>query len=69
MDKYKWIPWRRYVLLLGVDNQKRIITRMSRKDSAAKVVERLSMYQGYAPEVFDTKKRQMLVLEPLNLEP
>ena len=59
--KYKWIPWRRYVLLLGVDGHKKTITRIPRKDSAAKAVARLSMYKGYAPEVFDTKTQEVLI--------
>ena len=59
-ENYKWIPWRRYVLLLGIDNQKNITTRIPRKDTAAKVVERLSRYKGYAPEIFDTKTQEAL---------
>lgn len=60
IGEYQWIPWRRYVLLLSVDNLSKIIIRLPRKDSAARVVARLSRYKGYVPEVFDTKTRQML---------
>ena len=53
----KWIPWKRYVLLLGIDGKKIIeLGRFRRREGADKLAVNLKMYKGYVPEVIDTKQ-------------
>lgn len=56
-DKHlEWIPWRRFALLLGVDEKKRIfVGRFPFRKVARREADRLSMLKGYEAEVFDTK--------------
>jgi len=62
--EHSWIPWRRYVLFLTIDNSKiKVMGRLPRKDSAAKAAERLKLYRGYVPEIFDTKIQENLTIE------
>jgi len=54
--EHKWVPWRRYILFLSIDNKKKKkIARIPRKDSAVQAAEQLMSYKGYVPEIFDTK--------------
>ena len=53
----KWIPWQRYVLLLGIDGEKIIeLGRFRRREGADRLADDLKAYKGYAPEVIDTKQ-------------
>lgn len=53
--EHKWIPWRRYVLFLSIDNSKKKISRLPRRDSAIRAALQLIRYRGYEPDIFDTK--------------
>jgi len=58
ISEHKWIPWRRYVLFLRIDNsKKKKIGRAPRRDLAIRAARRLMRYRGYEPEIFDTKRQ------------
>jgi len=50
---------------------KKKMGRLPRKDSALKVAERLALYAGYIPEIYDTKAQATLSLNrnPFHREP
>ena len=53
----KWIPWKRYVLRIRIDDGRPIfLGRFRLAKTARREQLRLSVYAGYAPEVIDTKE-------------
>lgn len=52
----EWIPFKRFVLRLVVDEKKTIfLARFRQKRSAEKMFKKLKAYKGYRPEIVDTK--------------
>lgn len=55
----EWIPWQRYVLLLGIDGKRTInLGRFRRKEGVCQTVQRLNMLKGYEAKLIDTKKEK-----------
>ena len=51
-----WIPFKRHVLRLNIDEGKKIILgRFRNRKSAETIKKKLSAYQGYKLDVIDTK--------------
>lgn len=69
--EHPWIPWQRYILFLTIDNSKKKKTmgRLGRKDTAAKVANRLKLFKGYVPEIFDTKAQATVNPQPATRNP
>lgn len=56
-NSLKWIPWRRYVLRIRIDDAPPLfLGRFRLAKTARREASRLSQYAGYAPEVIDTKE-------------
>jgi len=59
--KLKWVPWQRYALCLGVDGKPPILLgRFRRREAPSREAERLRVYRGYLPSVFDTRREEII---------
>ena len=60
-EKLKWVPWSRYALLLGVDGKSPVLLgRFRRREMPSREAERLRVYRGYLPCVFDTRREEII---------
>lgn len=58
-ENLKFIPWQRYVLQLTIDEKKTInLGRISDKRIAARIVNRLKLFAGYRPAIYDTRRKK-----------
>lgn len=58
---HEWIPGRRYVFLLEIDNKKTVnLGRFRRSEKMSRKAARLSEFKGYKPTIIDTKNNEVI---------
>ena len=55
-EKYKWVPWNRYVFILNIDGSDKLLGRFRRIESIKRRAVDLSLYVGYIARIIDTKE-------------
>jgi len=57
----RWIPWKRYVLLISIDDGPlKALQRFVRRERLINKARDLHFLKGYSLRVVDTKERQIL---------
>ncbi len=61
-EKTRFIPYRRFILLLKIDENGKLFysTRFCRQLSAFQEAEKIGKFKGIDPCVYDTKKQQYI---------
>lgn len=54
--EFKWVPWKRYVLILNIDGTDKLLGRFRRVESIRRQAVELSTYRGYIARIIDTRK-------------
>ena len=55
-EKFKWIPWKRYVFILNMDGKDYFLGRYRRREGLIHRMDDLNRYAGYKARIIDTKK-------------